>query len=304
MTNLKNHPGMWLSDPAADSLERFEKDHGRISLNSAGRTEAEQQKLIDRWDKGGTYNRPPYLYPPYRPAAKGPHVGGNALDTSQIQLLASKGRPYGWVQNLPKTDPVHFIYDPSKDQKRPTSSALQVTRDRQNWLNRSRGAGLVIDGIAGPATVQAYKNYQTYLKSKYGYTGAIDGVWGPATQEAHLKYYKAWNTPANPVPPASGVPTGLRWYGIQEMLRGAGYGYTGLIDGIPGPQTIKAFQNFLARGGFAPGLIDSVWGAATGKAAQRWLRARWKYTGPIDNIWGSGSRASWAEAERKNAAAF
>lgn len=40
MTNLKNHPGMFLNDAAAASLERLENDHGVQPITDAGRTEA------------------------------------------------------------------------------------------------------------------------------------------------------------------------------------------------------------------------------------------------------------------------
>jgi len=305
MANLVNHPGMWLSDKAANSLARLEADHGRVGLNSAGRYEWEQQNLINRWDKGGANNRPPYLYPPARPASSSNHVknGGIAFDTSSISKMLSIGAAYGWFQNYPN-DPVHFEYDESRDKHKSPTGASQLTRDRQNWLNRSRGAGLVVDGKEGPKTKSAYKTYQTFLKKSWGYSGAIDGIWGPGTQVAHQKYYDHYNTPANPTPPVSGVPSGLRWQGIQEMLRSAGYGYTGLIDGIPGPQTVVSFQRFLATNQYQPGILDGAWGSNTGKAAQRWLKSRWGYKGAIDNVWGAGSKAAWAEAEKQNARAF
>lgn len=125
MSALKNHPGMWLRADAAASLERLEAAHGVQPLTSAGRTEAEQQGLIDRWNRGGTYNRPPYLYEPARPASSSSHVksGGLAIDTTDPDTMRRIGAFYGWWQ--PHTwDDVHFEYDPNRDQSRAAAAAL------------------------------------------------------------------------------------------------------------------------------------------------------------------------------------
>lgn len=231
MANLKNHPGLWLQDDAAASLERLEADHGVIRINSAGRSVEEQRELIRRWRVGGTYNRPPYLYRPAEPAETSLHVrdGGVALDVPDIGQMLSFG-DYGWVQNYASTDPVHFEYVKSRDRHLP-------------------------------------------------------------------------GQPAPTPPPASKVPTGLRWYGIQEMLKDCD-GYRGAIDNIPGPLTVGAFQHFLNRSGFDAGIQDKIWGKRTGKAAQRWLKARWDYAGAIDNDYGPGTRAAWQRAETANWNAF
>jgi hypothetical protein len=232
MAGLKNHPGLWLADPAAAAWDRMEDAHGVIRINSAGRTEAEQQNLINRWHKGGTYNRPPYLYRPAEPANTSSHVraGGIAIDTPDIGKLLARA-DYGFTQTHPNSDPVHFEY-------------VQVN-DRHI-----------------PGNVQ-------------------------------------------PTPPAvpSKIPAGLRWYGIQEMLKDND-GYRGAIDNIPGPQTVSAFQHFLNRSGYDAGLQDAIWGERTGKAGQRWLKARWGYAGAIDNDYGPGTRAAWQRAETANWHAF
>lgn len=305
MTALKNHPGLWLRSDAAASLARFENDHGVISVNSAGRTEAYQQSLIDRWFKGGKYNRPPYLYEPKRPASASAHVkdGGIAIDTNSISKMLKYGRAYGWVQTY-SWDKPHFEYNPNLDQKRGGSSAKsEDTRKRQQWLNKSRNAKLKVDGIQGRATTAAIKAYQKFLKASYGYKGAIDGIWGKATQAAHQKYYNKYNTPKKPAAVSSKIPSGLKWNGIQEMLRKY-YGYRGLIDNIPGKGTITAFQKFLNAQGHAAGTVDGIWGAKTAKAAQRWLKARWGYKGAIDGIFGGGTKAAWKRAEVANGKAF
>lgn len=298
MANLKNHGGRyWLRDDAAAAFDRMEAERGFIDLNDAGRTEGQQQELINRWNRGGSANRPPYLYQPAMPASASNHVrgGGLAFDTSDWRRVKEFAHLYGfkWLGN---SDPVHFDYV-GGGSGGSTPSGNQVTKDRQNWLNSSRGAGLAVDGIEGPATKQAYKNYQSFLGV------AADGVWGPATQAAHQRYYDSMNQPA-PSNPSAGVPSGLPWVGIQKMLKGAGYGYTGAIDGIAGSGTVSAFQRFLNANGHNAGGVDGVWGPATAKAAQRWLAARWGYRSGIDGDFGPGTRASWAEAERQNSAAF
>jgi hypothetical protein len=119
MATLRNHPGFWMRDDAEASLARWEADHGVISVNSAGRTVAEQQDLINRWNQGGTYNRPPYLYEPKRPASASAHVydGGIAFDTSEWQRFLRTCADYGWYQRY-SWDVVHFEYVPHNDKHR------------------------------------------------------------------------------------------------------------------------------------------------------------------------------------------
>lgn len=128
VATLKNHPGFWMRDDAAASLARWEADHGIIGVNSAGRYEWEQQALINRWNQGGTYNRPPYLYEPKRPARASSHVanGGIAFDTSEHARFRRTSADYGWWQPY-SWDVVHFEYDPARDKHRnqPASGAAK-----------------------------------------------------------------------------------------------------------------------------------------------------------------------------------
>ena len=119
MAILRNHPAFWIRDDAEASLARWEADHGIISVNSAGRYEWEQQELIDRWNQGGTYNRPPYLYEPKRPAWMSEHVanGGRAFDTSEWRRFLATCADYGWLQ-VHDWDVVHFEYFPERDKYR------------------------------------------------------------------------------------------------------------------------------------------------------------------------------------------
>ena len=183
MTALKNHPGRWLADPAAQSLARFEAAHGVIRINSAGRTAAEQQGLITRWDRGGASNRPPYLYAPARPAHTSPHVagGGLAIDTPDVAHMHRHAGRFGWVQTHP-SDPVHWVYFAERDQTRapayplpagwyfgpqsgPRESVSGFHGNREHlrvWQQRmaDRGWKITVDGLYGDETGDVAEAFQ------------------------------------------------------------------------------------------------------------------------------------------------
>ena len=117
MATLANHPNLWLRDDAARAFDRVEAAHGRFTVTSAGRTVAEQQRLIDRWFAGGVYNRPPYLYEPARPPETSAHVrdGGVAVDVQEWRAFERVTGAYGFVQTF-AWDVVHFEYFPDRDQ--------------------------------------------------------------------------------------------------------------------------------------------------------------------------------------------
>ena len=106
---------------------------------------------------------------------------------------------------------------------------------------------------------------------------------------------------AQPAKPASTIPPTAMlkwtWTGIQRMLKGTGR-YRGAIDNVPGPLTIKGFQAFV---GVAQ---DGIFGPITCRAAQQWLKRRWGYAGAIDGIPGAGTKAAWDRAEDANDRAF
>jgi hypothetical protein len=274
MTKLKNHSDFWLSPAAAASLERFEAKFGVIPINSAGRTEAEQNELIRRYFVVGGYkNRPPYLFAPARPANASRHVfgGGLAIDTSDkgIALMHAHGEEYGWYFNF-SYDAVHFEYEEAKDLHRDngasgSTTASQVVKNEQDWLNKSRGEKLKTDGIVGPATIDAFKRYQTFLKG-YGYTGAVDGKWGPATQAAHAKFYGIYTAP-KPGKSQGGRPTirkGVKGELVRDLQGTLNRNYPAYskltIDGNFGPGTEKVVKEFQKRSGLTP---DGVVGPQT-----------------------------------------
>lgn len=108
---LKNHPEFELREDAAIAFNAYEDAHGIRTVNSAKRYEHEQQELIDRWDKGGTYNRPPYLYPPARPARASLHVanGGIAVDVADWRVFKKHAHLFGF-EWYGSSDPVHFTF--------------------------------------------------------------------------------------------------------------------------------------------------------------------------------------------------
>lgn len=258
MATLRNHSGYWLRDDAAAAFDRAEADHGIFTVNSAGRYEWEQQELINKWNQGGTYNRPPYLYKPAMPANSSNHVrnGGVAVDIGDWRRFAQICEQYGFVHSYPDSDPVHFDYVGGGSGGGYTFN--QDVQNRQSWLI-SRGYDLGphgADGLAGPKYTAAVQSYQTFLRS-YGYSGDIDGIWGDGTQAAHQKFYDSVQQ--------SDAELKLQ----QQFLISRGYdlGSTG-ADGVWGPKTeaaIKAYQTFLRKYGYA-GDIDGAWGDGTQSA--------------------------------------
>lgn len=268
---LKNHPGLWLAPDAAASLERFEAAHGKLTINSAGRSYAEQDALLKRWAAGGAANRPPYLY---QPAAHGVswHETGEALDTPEIARFKRDGAAYGWTFDI-ASDVVHAQYHPAKDTHKTgttpaggtTAGTLpydETVKNEQAWLI-SLGYDLGpagADGRKGPKTVAAFKAYQQFLRA-YGYTGAIDGVWGAGTQAAHAIYY---NSKHAQTPPPASTGAALSYLAIQTRLKQLGF-YKGALDGIWGAGSHKALGAFqLSKGLVVDYLVGPKTRAALG----------------------------------------
>lgn len=248
--NLSNHSGMFLNQQAAPSFERMEAAYGRaFAISRAGATETSQQALINRWDRGGPANRPPYLYAPYRPASESPHVknDGEAADfTNAAERAWIKDHPeFGWVFNV-ASDVVHAIYVRSRDQYAGGTPVNSKVKTQQAFLNAHRGEKLVVDGIRGPLTIAAFKRYQAFLKSKNWYAGAIDGIWGTGTQIGHGHYVDSLSHPTQP--PVGAPPTGPNAYRvIQTQLNKFGYGLK--VDNIWGPKSHNALGDFQVKHG-------------------------------------------------------
>ena len=238
MANLKNHPNFWLRDDAAAAFDAAEAKYGIFSVNSAGRTQAEQQNLINRWNQGGKYNRPPYLYQPASPASSSNHVksGGIAIDIQNWDRFNDICGEFGFKW-WGSSDVVHFDFLGWNGGQ---AAFNQTVQDQQNWLRTARGEQIQADGRKGPITTDAFKRYQTFLRDwLYGYAGQIDGDWGAGTQKAHAGYYDAFNAPrAN----AKRGSTGQYVKDIQARLGVANFPVK--VDGDFGPATDAAVRNF------------------------------------------------------------
>jgi len=250
MANLKNHPGFWLRDDAAAAFDAAEAKYGIFNVNSAGRTQQEQQNLINRWNAGGKYNRPPYLYSPAQPASSSNHVkdGGIAVDIANWDRFNDICGEFGFKW-WGASDVVHFNFLGWSGGEVAFSQTVQ---NEQNWLRVSRGEHIQADGKKGPLTTDAYKRYQAFLRDwLYGYVGAIDGDWGPGTQKAHAGYYDAYNAAR---PNASRGHRGQYVKDIQARLVVAGFPTS--VDGDFGPGTDNSVRNFQrSRNLIADGIV-------------------------------------------------
>lgn len=261
MSTLRNHPGFWLRDDAAAAFDQAEADHGVFRVNSAGRTEAQQQALINRWNRGGAANRPPNLYEPKQPARASNHVanGGIAVDLGDWRRFAPIAARYGFSHPYPQSDPVHFEKTGAFGGSVTSSETI---RNQMTWLIQ-RGYDLGpsgADGIPGDFYRAAVTKYQNFLRS-YGYTGESDGKWGDGTQAAHQRYYDS----------VKNFNQELKNQQAFLISRGYDLGTSG-ADGLPGPSTEKAFkiyQNFLRAYGYA-GEIDGIWGPGMQTAHQKY----------------------------------
>lgn len=296
MRTLKHHPAYQLREDAADKFDAYEDKYGVLNVTSAGRTPAQQQHLIDLWDKGGAANRPPYLYPPARPALASNHVkdGGIAVDTSDYNKFAQHSAEFGFVHSYPGNDPVHFDFV-GNGSNSAAAGFNQTVQNEQAWMisqGISVGASGA-DGIRGAGTIAGIKKYQELLRA-YGYTGLIDGDWGGGTQTAHEKYYAAKHAAA-PVPATPGNPFGIGDVrGLQKVAKLNG-GNTS-PDNSWGAGSKDGFANFLRKSWGYVGndeLGPQMWAAIA-----RWLRARWGYVG--NDVPGPNMRAALSRANAAN----
>ncbi|USH44773.1 endolysin [Microbacterium phage Juanyo] len=251
MATLKNHKGFWLRDDAAAAFDAYEAKYGKRIVNSAGRTVGEQQELINRWDAGGKYNRPPYLYAPARPATASNHVrnGGVAIDIGDWRTFKEHAHEFGFKWYGDK-DVVHFDFVGWN------GGVSQDTKNRQAWLNQSRGEKLVVDGIQGKATTAAIKRYQTFL----GVTA--DGIWGDRTQAAHQVYYDNWHKGTAPKRPV--IRKGSKGQAVKDLQARLNRDYPLYsklaVDGIFGNGTEKVVREFQRRAGL---VVDGIVGERT-----------------------------------------
>jgi peptidoglycan hydrolase-like protein with peptidoglycan-binding domain len=210
-------------------------------------------------------------------------------------------------------------------------------------------AGLLVAASAAPAPAQTFwetRNTQVRLQALGFYGGPIDGVWGPDTAAAYARYQQSLGRPTGygtayggveparpvtvaPVVPAAPVapptqpvalaaPAGVQT--VQTQLRRLNF-YPGPIDGIWGPGSQAAMENFQRSRGLQVGQIDTATLAAMGldpvafgaapapaagdplapgvvRAVQQRLAQAGYYNGAIDGVWGQGTEASLAQFQR------
>lgn len=100
------------------------------------------------------------------------------------------------------------------------------------------------DGIPG---VIYYKRIQTVGRRDFGYTGPIDGITGPNTEKVRVQLTaRELNGRGTPRTSAQedGVPGPIYWKRVQTV--GRSFGYTGPIDGVPGPNTYTVAHKIAA----------------------------------------------------------
>lgn len=200
---LKNHPGMWMEDAAADDLNALEDKYGVIVINRAGVSEAEQNEVIRKWDQGGKYNRPPYLYPPARPAKSSTHVQGTGLDvynyttdraklnefnfewygTSDVVHYTHKGRPVAYV---PVSDAGGAV--PGKWGPNPFGIAFTggLQKVANLYLPHGGFGKTKLDQNFGPTSMHGFAQF---LRSNWGYAG--NDVLGPVMWSAIARWLRA-----------------------------------------------------------------------------------------------------------------
>lgn len=156
-----------------------------------------------------------------------------------------------------------------------------------------------VDGIPGPKYGAALQT----LAKDFGYGGVIDGEPGTQTSLALVKW-------ANSITGTGSTGTGdagSYGYGLtteaqresQEALTKLKL-YTGKVDGVFGPLSVSAFQQYLKNIGLLPGDygVDGEPGQNYGIALQK-LAAKFGYTGAIDGIPGEATSAGivkWANS--------
>lgn len=273
MANLKNHPGFWLRDDAAKAYDAMEAKYGKQTLNSAGRTEGEQQNLINRWDQGGPSNRPPYLYQPARPANTSPHVanGGIAVDMAAGKSIQDKMAEFGFVWFGP-SDPVHYNFRGWNGSTPNTPNArggyqdgsAELRRFQQKLITMGHDLGPTgADAIYGPRTKAATEHEQEW-SAKNGYAGvAVDGIPGPQT-EAYLDWWLAKKNP-RPDRPSPKNSSQLTYADIQSALVRKGYNIA--VDNVWGPKSSNALADFQGKNGLK---VDRLVGPATWDKLNTW----------------------------------
>ena len=167
------------------------------------------------------------------------------------------------------------------------------------------------------AAIQAASNLLADLRRRYGVSIVLghQDLWtrynasyptycpGPTTVSRITGTSAGGNIPA----PGSDDFDGTNYgFGLtraaQEALQGALQRlgrYTGIVDGVFGPLSVRGMQQYLKDSGYLAGtyVVDGVPGTVYGTALQN-LSAKYGYTGPKDGIPGSATSAgliAWSQ---------
>lgn len=262
MARLKNHPNFWLRDDAAAAFDAYEDKYGVRTVNSAGRTEAEQQGLINRWDKGGAANRPPYLYAPARPARASNHVkdGGIALDIADWRTFKEHSAEFGfhWFGN---SDVVHFDFRGWNGAKRggyqDGSNELRIFQEKLIRMGHDLGP-TGADSVLGAKT-KAATLFEQQMAEKNGYPGgnvADDGIPGPQIN-GYLDWWLVGRHQGGGRPSSKSAGE-VNYADIQTALNRHGYNLK--VDNIWGPKSSNALADFQAKNGLK---VDRLVGPLT-----------------------------------------
>lgn len=143
----------------------------------------------------------------------------------------------------------------------------------------------------------AVRAVQSGLARLGRYSGDIDGIAGPMTVSGVQQWLKDHGAlPATYK--VDGIPGPIYMRALQTVARG--FGYTGPVDGVAGPNTSGAVE----RWGKSLGAVvitkpvtregaDWSWWEPSGELAkrvQRALKARGRYDGPVDGVFGPNTR--------------
>lgn len=256
MASLKNHPGMWLRDDAAAAINALEDKYGPIVINSAGRTVADQQALIDAYDAGD-----PNVFIPMRPPEKSTHVmnGGIAVDVYNFTDDRAKLEEFGFEWYGP-ADRVHYTFRGwsggnavSSGWNRTDRSTADIQRliganpdgiygpetdaklrawQAANGLEADGIFGVLCDGVGFPLAIDGDPGVRTFAKLQRRVGARIDGELGPDTWS---KLQSALGVNAD------GIPGPVTYTALQKAV-GAN------PDGQIGPETWRKTQAFLNTG--------------------------------------------------------
>lgn len=194
MTTDLGHGRGWAADDCAASIFRIDAQLGRpLQITQAGRTVAENNAMIARWDAG---NRAGLVT---RPSTTSHHLTGEAIDSNDQTWLNTNGTPHGFLHDVPG-DSVHYDYYVSHDTfvrgSAPVVATIRAYQTRLNvWAAVDGAAQLAADGVRGPLTIARTKDFQ----AKHGLT--VDGIVGPITTAALAL------APATPAPVLVPAPT-------------------------------------------------------------------------------------------------